>query len=260
MLRLISNFKTCLTLPYFKRITPKAVIYGLLISLVSVSSFASERQNQNSAFVQAISDISKRKQAASPKSPLSRKLLVKSSNSNTTTRTPALDLESLRSKTFDKTGKPLKKVIEFAQAFNTNINLAGAQQRQSIYQNGVEYLVWTHTIESPNAYSINLGFGEYSMPAGGSLFIYADNYDQLVRAFTAEDNEDHGELWTPMIEGNNRVSILKNLVHVMSMSPAPNRPAGKTKYARWEDIPETVLFSALAQQLTTHEKITGPIF
>jgi hypothetical protein len=64
--------------------------------------------------------------------------------------------------------------------------------------------LWRLRIESLGALSLNFGFTRYQMPEGGSLFLYAaDESYELSRAFTAEDNENHGELWTPVVLSDN---------------------------------------------------------
>jgi len=60
-------------------------------------------------------------------------------------------------------------------------------------------LIWRLRIGSPGAVSLNLGFSEYLMSDHGSMQIYAADGSQLRRPFTAEDNELHGELWTPIV-------------------------------------------------------------
>jgi len=65
-------------------------------------------------------------------------------------------------------------------------------------------LLWRLRIESMSALSLNLGFTRYVMPEGGSLFIYAADENYLVsRAFTAADNNDAGELWSPVVLSDN---------------------------------------------------------
>ena len=64
---------------------------------------------------------------------------------------------------------------------------------------GKDALVWRLRVSSPGALSLNLGFTRYHMPEGGRLLIYASDYGYMLRPFTAEDNEDHGELWTPVV-------------------------------------------------------------
>jgi len=66
------------------------------------------------------------------------------------------------------------------------------------------YLMWRTRIAAPGALSLNLGFTGYWLPAGARLGIYPadvsgpeDRRGQPV--FTAADNEDHGQLWTPVV-------------------------------------------------------------
>ncbi len=58
---------------------------------------------------------------------------------------------------------------------------------------------WRLRITSPGALSLNLGFTTYFMPAGGELWLRAVDGGSAVGPFTAADNEEHGELWTPVV-------------------------------------------------------------
>ena len=60
-------------------------------------------------------------------------------------------------------------------------------------------LIWRLRIVAPGARNLNLGFETYSMPEGGSLSIYSADLGHVVRPFTADDNESHGQLWTPVV-------------------------------------------------------------
>jgi len=59
--------------------------------------------------------------------------------------------------------------------------------------------VWRLRIQCPDAHNINLGFTRYRMPEGGQLFVYSTDGEQVIRAFTQADNEQHGQLWTPVL-------------------------------------------------------------
>ncbi|WP_313912611.1 proprotein convertase P-domain-containing protein [Tahibacter sp.] len=70
--------------------------------------------------------------------------------------------------------------------------------------------LWRLRVTSPGAYSINLGFTRYHMPEGGRLLVYpaglkADGDRSLVRSFGAKDNAEHGQLWTPVVAGDDVV-------------------------------------------------------
>ena len=64
---------------------------------------------------------------------------------------------------------------------------------------------WTYRVTCDNAVSMNLGFGTYNMPSSGSMTVMDLSIDCQIRSFTAEDNKDHGELWTPIIPSNEAV-------------------------------------------------------
>lgn len=67
--------------------------------------------------------------------------------------------------------------------------------------------VWRVRITSPGAKTINLGFSEYNLPEGAELFLLGP--DEKYGPFTAADNEDHNQLWTPMLEGDDLIVELR---------------------------------------------------
>ncbi len=56
---------------------------------------------------------------------------------------------------------------------------------------------WRLRLRSPGASSLNLTFGQYRMPPGGRLYLTSTDGSVVMGPFTASDNEEHGELWTP---------------------------------------------------------------
>lgn len=71
-------------------------------------------------------------------------------------------------------------------------------------------LVWRLRIASRDALSLNFGFSEFRMPAGGHLLVYPAGLPKnanrdLLRAFTDADNDAHGQLWTPIVPGDHAV-------------------------------------------------------
>ena len=59
--------------------------------------------------------------------------------------------------------------------------------------------LWRLRISSPGAPSLNLGFTHYWMPPGGALYLSATDGSYKLPPFTAADNSDHGQLWTPVV-------------------------------------------------------------
>ncbi len=67
---------------------------------------------------------------------------------------------------------------------------------------GGKYWVWRLRVTNENAKHINFGFLGYQLPEGARLLIYPTFDQPEFRAFTAGDNADHGQLWTPVTSGN----------------------------------------------------------
>ncbi len=58
---------------------------------------------------------------------------------------------------------------------------------------------WRLRIVSPGALSLNLGFTRFVMPAGGQMLLHATDKSYEVGPITDEDNDAHGEFWSPVL-------------------------------------------------------------
>lgn len=67
---------------------------------------------------------------------------------------------------------------------------------------------WRMAIASKDALSINLGFTRFHLPEGAELTLLDKNGKAQFRSFTAADNDDHGQLWTPMVAGDELTIVL----------------------------------------------------
>ena len=65
--------------------------------------------------------------------------------------------------------------------------------------------LWRQRISSPGAKSINLSFSRFALPETASLLIYAADRSEILHAFTAADNSEHGQLWTPLLRSDDIV-------------------------------------------------------
>jgi subtilisin-like proprotein convertase family protein len=65
--------------------------------------------------------------------------------------------------------------------------------------------IWRLRVPSPGAKSINFGFDQYRMPQGGQLMLYTPDGTEVQGPFSPSDNEEHEELWTPVIPGDELV-------------------------------------------------------
>lgn len=66
-------------------------------------------------------------------------------------------------------------------------------------------LLWRYRLRSPGAKSLNLGFALYEMPPGAYLLLYSPDRETVMGPFSRADNEDHAQLWTPILTGDQMV-------------------------------------------------------
>ncbi len=67
--------------------------------------------------------------------------------------------------------------------------------------------VWRHRLDAPGAYSINLLYDEFWLPAGSMFFIYNEDRSMVLGAFTSANNKEHGKFSTGPVKGP--ISILE---------------------------------------------------
>ncbi|ETW92149.1 MAG: hypothetical protein ETSY1_44920 [Candidatus Entotheonella factor] len=66
--------------------------------------------------------------------------------------------------------------------------------------------LWRLRIEAPGATDLNFGFTRYRLPQGAMLHIISSGSDNVYEGpYTAQDNKDHGQLWTPPVKGGQAV-------------------------------------------------------
>jgi len=59
---------------------------------------------------------------------------------------------------------------------------------------------WLLRLHSEGAKTLNLGFSEYHLPEGAEFYITTG--EEKLGPFTAADNADHNQLWTPIVRGD----------------------------------------------------------
>ena len=100
-------------------------------------------------------------------------------------------------------------------AENIEVNISPANHGHWDYlPNG--NAVWRLRIRSAGAKSLNLGFTKYFMPAGGTLILYSPDYEHVMGPFTPSDNEEHEQLWTPVLPGGELVIEVQVPQHAQS--------------------------------------------
>jgi len=75
-------------------------------------------------------------------------------------------------------------------------------QKNGTWQSIEDQSIWRLVIESKGAHSLNLGFSKFYLPASASLYIYDYYGAERLRPFLPSDNEEHEQLWAPLISSD----------------------------------------------------------
>jgi Trypsin len=85
----------------------------------------------------------------------------------------------------------------FAMPFRVDLD----PERHGVWEDlGGGWSLWRLRIEAPDANHINLGFGQFELPATGRLMLYAADYSHVLRPFDSADHAPTGDLWTPVVQ------------------------------------------------------------
>lgn len=110
---------------------------------------------------------------------------------------PAVDVATLMME--DETRNVKGNSFRFGKDMDVNLNLGNSGLWQSL-KNGDR--VWRLGIKSVNAYSINLIFSQFYLPAGAKMFVYNADKSMVIGAFTSFNNKDHGKFSTDVVQGD----------------------------------------------------------
>ncbi len=62
--------------------------------------------------------------------------------------------------------------------------------------------IWRLRVVAPGATDLNFGFGNFWLPKGATLHVASLTEAYFQGPYTADDNRDHGQLWTPVVPGD----------------------------------------------------------
>ncbi len=86
--------------------------------------------------------------------------------------------------------------------FGINIPVDIDVKKQSVVEDIANGKLYRLRIYSEGAVSINFRFSNYKLPKGASVYIYNDKQDQIIGAFTSENNKKHGKLGVSLLFTN----------------------------------------------------------
>jgi hypothetical protein len=114
---------------------------------------------------------------------------------------PAVDVPALKAQD-ERDAWTGEKALRYAASLKVNIR----PDREGTWESlDGDTMLWRLRVHSAGARSLNFGFDQFFMPPGGRLFIYSPDGKHVYRPFTSEDNEIHGQLWTPPVFGEETV-------------------------------------------------------
>ena len=86
------------------------------------------------------------------------------------------------------------------QVFAVSVDVDIDPARDGQWTRQADHDLWQLRVGSPGAKSLNLGFGRCVLPPGAAL--YLTTKQERFGPFTAADNADHAQLWTPLLRGD----------------------------------------------------------
>jgi len=89
--------------------------------------------------------------------------------------------------------------FRFGAPFDVNYNSDNSGTWDDLPDGG---RLWRLRIESPGAYSINLLYDYFYMPPGGRMFLYSEDRQMVLGAFTEANNKDQGQFATAPVKGD----------------------------------------------------------
>jgi len=113
------------------------------------------------------------------------------------TTLPLINNEALREKELEKRLKGRRN--QFATAHEVAID---CHQYGEWSELSDDQLLWQMQFKSKGAYSLNLGFSEFRLPEGATLYILSPVTKKVFGPFTPADNDLHNQYWTPAIQGD----------------------------------------------------------
>ncbi|MEM8526822.1 MAG: PPC domain-containing protein [Bacteroidota bacterium] len=111
-----------------------------------------------------------------------------------TVQMPAIDLAELQREDAEDEAAGLPP--RFGKRFNVDLNLDNSGRWDNLPNGG---RIWRLAIESQDAISLNMAYSDFFMPKGAQMFIFTEDFTQILGAFSAANNKPDGKFATNLI-------------------------------------------------------------
>ncbi|MEM1328007.1 MAG: PPC domain-containing protein [Bacteroidota bacterium] len=111
-----------------------------------------------------------------------------------TVQMPAINISELQQE--DAQDEAAGLPPRFGKRFETNFSLSTHGRWDNLPNGG---RVWRFAIESPGALSINLTFNDFFMPRGGRFFVFTEDFEQILGAFSSDNNKADRKFATSLV-------------------------------------------------------------
>ncbi len=112
---------------------------------------------------------------------------------------PTFDIEKFINEDEIERTSSEQKPYRFANPISVDFNM-NTHGTWSIHNDGSS--VWQFRIESPGAHSLNLIYDRFNIPEGAEFFVYSDDKEMVLGAFTNYNHKPHGGFSTAPVVGD----------------------------------------------------------
>jgi len=120
------------------------------------------------------------------------------------TLTPDLDRAALAREDLDREEQGLP--YRYASVYEVSLTPANAGTWENLPSGRS---LWRLRVTARDALTLNLGFSRFWLPANATMLVYAPGENSRVLAYDETDQDAHGELWTPVLPGDDLVVELE---------------------------------------------------
>ncbi len=154
---------------------------------------------RHAALAALLAALSLSARASAPEQPLSAQLALQPLTSVPLLELPGVDAAAALAEDEAQAGQD--RPLRFALPLEVDVT----PESHGLWEPAGDQVVWRLRVRSKEARSLNLGFARYRMPDGGRLWLLSSDGQGRLRPFTSADNQPQGELWTPVVHGQELV-------------------------------------------------------